>query len=87
MNKVLSTLLLLIPSLSWGLDNDKCYEIASDAPTRIGLGLFISVCSDEIKRETNWYNRSKEYKCAKKAFKKPTKSGVGISYRTCMGFD
>lgn len=85
--KIHLALLLLIPSLSWGLDNDKCYEIASDAPTRTGLLLFVSVCSDEIERNTGWYNRSKDYKCAKKAFKKPTKGGVGISYRTCMGFD
>ena len=73
--------------MSWGVEKDKCDERASEEHIRIGLGVCSSGWSDEIKRETNWYNRSKEYKCAKKAFKKPPKSGVGISYRTCMGFD
>jgi len=85
--KTLLAILLLIPSLSWGLDKDECFEIASNAPTRIGMGLFLRVCSDEINKDTSWFNRSQDYKCAKKAYKKPSDLGVGLSYRTCMGFD
>jgi hypothetical protein len=85
--KTLLALLLLFPSLSWGLEKEDCQKMASDSLTSLGMSFFMSTCYEEIEKGTFWFNRTKTYKCAKKSLKKPSDTGLIIYFKACMGKD
>jgi len=85
MKKFLGILVLsfLWCNISYALDIDTCRDLAAKANSELGLRLMMSHCTAEIKKGTHFYNRSKEWKCAKKAAKAKTDLGSQIIYSKC----
>ena len=87
--KTLLALLLLIPSLCWS-DSDaeikkKCYKMAASANTDFGYKLMLKVCYKELKlTKSSMFNRSNNFKCAKKSFKKKTEKAVKVTLKECL---
>lgn len=83
---VLFFMLFFCNNLFANLDNfEKCNELASEAKTKRGHNLMLLMCVNDLdKLKTNFYNRSKAYKCAKKAYKLNTQSAVDYTWVICM---
>ena len=87
--KTLLALLLLLSLYSHNLFsneiNDKCLKMAESAKTSNGFSTMFNVCKRELQNpESSVFNRSKMFKCAKKAFKKKTDEAVNVTYMLCM---
>ena len=84
--KILITFLVLFFSSSlMANDVEKCADMADKAKTEYGAKLMLQVCLKEIRiRKTNFFNRSKHYKCAKKAYKLNNEYTVRAKFKLCM---
>lgn len=67
---------------SYALDESTCADYSAKAKTDIGARIMYSVCIDE--KDTSFYNRSKNFKCALKASKALSEMGARVKYNTCI---
>ena len=84
--KILLTLFVLFFSSSAVADAlESCADMASKAKTKYVYNIMFRVCGNEYQSEkTNFYNRTKLYKCAKKAYKLNTEDAVKTKLGLCM---
>tara|TARA_A100001015_G_scaffold17396_1_gene20277 strand:- start:361 stop:621 length:261 start_codon:yes stop_codon:yes gene_type:complete len=84
--KILLTLFVLFFSSSAVADAlESCADMASKAKTNYGYKLMFGACVNEYQSEkTNFYNRTKLYKCAKKAYKLKTEKAVKTKFQLCL---
>ena len=76
--------LLIFSSNSYALDRMTCADYSKDAKSELGTKYIYARCLSEIKKGTNWLNRSKEYKCAFDAGEATNDTAAEIIYRSCM---
>ena len=78
---LLVTVLIFSSSSSvFSLDRSDCVKIMSDAKTEWGGKVMFAAC---IREKSSFYNRSKNYKCAKKAMKQKTEIAAKLTFADC----
>ena len=86
MKKFLGILVLsfLWCNVSYALDRETCVDLAAKANSEWGAELLQDLCYIEIKKGTHFYNRSKAWKCIKKAAEANSDHGAKVKYHACL---
>ena len=73
-------ILLFFPNTSFSLDRKTCAEMISGSKTEFGAKIMFREC---LREKGSFLNRSKGFKCAKKALNENTEFSAKVTYKIC----
>ena len=73
---------LLWCNVTYGLDMETCADLSGKAKTKYAAEIMFGLCM--VEEGTYFYNRSKNFKCAKKILNAKTKYAAELKLAACI---